>query len=88
MPKNKTHPHALLQTDFFFLLSCRFLHHKKVRIDLIAPYSLIPVYKGLAADTQLEKNENKTAGEVKNKTLAVWTRLLMDARTFFEQGHV
>jgi hypothetical protein len=55
---------------------------------LIAPYSLIPVYKGLAADTQLEKNENKTAGEVKNKTLPVWTRLLMDARTFFEQGHV
>ena len=57
-------------------------------MDLVAPYSFIPTYKDLAAETQLELNKKKTASEVKNKTLPVWTRLLMDARTFFEQSQV
>jgi hypothetical protein len=57
-------------------------------MDLVAPYSFIPTYKGLAAETNLESIKNKAASEVKNKTLPVWTRLLMDARTFFEQSQV
>ena len=57
-------------------------------MDLVAPYSFIPTYKGLAAEGTIEMKQNKTASEVKNETLPMWTRLLMDARTYFEQSQV
>ena len=57
-------------------------------IDLVAPYSFIPVYKGLAGANHLNLIENKIGIENKNERLPVWMRLLMDARTFFEQSHL
>jgi len=57
-------------------------------MDWIAPYDLISKYKGLAGANNLNVIESKTASEVKNETLPMWTRLLMDARTYFEQSQV
>jgi hypothetical protein len=51
----------------------RFLQDKKVCMDWIAPYSSIAIYKGLAAEGTIEMKQNKTASEVKNETLPVWT---------------
>ena len=59
-----------------------------MRLDLIAPYNLISKYKGLEGANNLNVLENKIGKVEKNETLPVWTRLLMDARTFFEQGQV
>ena len=57
-------------------------------MDWIAPYDLISKYKGLQDVNKIEGINNKTREVEKNETLPVWTRLLMDARTFFEQGQV
>ena len=54
-------------------------------MDLVAPYSFIPIYKGLAEETKLEMIENKTGDEVANPTSPVWLSLLSEARTAFEQ---
>ena len=42
-------------------------------MDWIAPYDLISKYKGLAGANNLNVIESKTASEVKNETLPVWT---------------
>jgi hypothetical protein len=57
-------------------------------MDWIAPYDLISKYKGLQDVNKIEGINNKTREVEKNETLPVWTRLLMDARTFFEQSQV
>ncbi|MHB8261688.1 MAG: hypothetical protein ACYDEC_15610 [Bacteroidia bacterium] len=54
-------------------------------MDLVAPYSFIPKYKGLAALNELKEIENKTGDEVKTTTLPIWKSLLSEARTAFEQ---
>ena len=53
-------------------------------MDLVAPYSFIPTYKGLAAEGTIEMKQNKTASEVKNKTLPVWTSTNGANRKFSE----
>ena len=50
----------------------RFLKDKKVCMDLVAPYSFIPKYKGLAALNELKEIENKEGNEVANPTSPVW----------------
>jgi hypothetical protein len=65
----------------------RYLQDKKVGIDLVAPYSFIPTYKGLQDINKIEGIENKTGEVEKNERLPAWMRLLMDARTFFEHSH-
>jgi hypothetical protein len=57
-------------------------------MDWIAPYDMISKYKGLQDVNKIEGINNKTREVEKNETLPVWTRLLMDARTFFEQSQV
>ena len=57
-------------------------------MDWIAPYSSIAIYKGLAGANNLNVIENKIGEVEENETLPMWTRLLMDARTFFEQSQV
>ena len=54
-------------------------------MDFVAPYSFVSKYKALAAANKTEVNENKKGDEVKNTTSPIWWRLLIDARTFFEQ---
>jgi hypothetical protein len=57
-------------------------------MDWIAPYDLISKYKGLQDINKIEGIKNKTGEVEENETLPMWTRLLMDARTFFEQSQV
>ena len=64
------------------------MQDKKVCMDWIAPYDMISKYKGLQDVNKIEGINNKTREVEKNETLPVWTRLLMDARTFFEQSQV
>jgi hypothetical protein len=59
----------------------RILRDKKIHMNFVAPYSLIAKYKGAEG----ELIENNT-GEEENKTAnQKWWRILVDARTYFEQ---
>ena len=55
-------------------------------IDLVAPYSFIPIYKGLAGKPKNELVVNKKGDAAKNATSPIWWGLLIEARTFFEQA--
>ena len=44
-----------------------------MHIDLVAPYSFIPVYKGLQDINKIEEIKNKTIEDQKNEELPVWT---------------
>ena len=55
-------------------------------MDLVAPYSFIPKYKGLAASNELKGVKNKKGDGAKNAPSPVVWELLIEARTFFEQG--
>ncbi|MHB8262122.1 MAG: hypothetical protein ACYDEC_17840 [Bacteroidia bacterium] len=55
-------------------------------MDLVAPYSFIPIYKGLVASNELKVIKNKKGDGTKNAPSPVVWELLIEARTFFEKG--
>ena len=57
-------------------------------IDLVAPYSFIPTYKGLQDINKKEGIKTKKVEVQKKERIPMWTRLLMDARTFFEHPSI
>jgi hypothetical protein len=50
-------------------------------MNFVAPYSLIAEYKGVEG----ELIENNTGDEEKKTANQKWWRILVDARTYFEQ---
>ncbi|MHB8261430.1 MAG: hypothetical protein ACYDEC_14290 [Bacteroidia bacterium] len=50
----------------------RILKNKKVCMDLVAPYSFIPKYTGLAALNELKEIKTKEGNEVETTTLPEW----------------
>ena len=59
----------------------RILRDKKIHMNFVAPYSLIAKYKGVEG----ELIENNTGEEEKKTANQKWWRILVDARTYFEQ---
>ena len=50
----------------------RILKDKKVSLDFVAPYSFIPIYKGLAGKPKNELVVNKKGDAAKNATSPIW----------------
>jgi len=64
------------------------LKDKKVSMDLVAPYSFVNKYKCLQDINKIEGLKNKKGDDLWTFNEIYWWRLLMDARTCFEQNHL
>jgi hypothetical protein len=59
---------------------------RKIFFDFVRPFDLIPKYKEICEASRAEGEASEQTNSPRNDESCIWSQLLDEARTFFEQN--